>query len=193
MDDERFRVLHALRLRGVADAGALTEITGLHKDALGAALDALVSDELVRERKGRVGGYALTKDGRAQHATLLADRTDAETTAAAERTYEVFLPVNGTFKQLCTQWQSDAAGRDAVVSELGQIHDELQPRLDEVGRAIPRFERYGDRLDELIARIRDGDADAFLKPMTGSYHDVWMELHADLLMAAGRERGAHDE
>lgn len=192
MDDERFRVLHALKLRGVADLPAIRDMTGYDDTVVGEVLGTLVEAESVRQRTGRVGGYALTQAGRELHGTLLAQDTDDAVVASAERAYDEFLPVNGTFKQLCTEWQS-GDDRAAVLDRLGQIHDRLAPSLEEVGRGIPRFCRYGDRLDDRLARIRDGDADAFLKPMTGSYHDVWMELHADLLLAARRERGAHDE
>ncbi len=41
--------------------------------------------------------------------------------------------------------------------------------------------------------FRGGDDDALAKPLSGSYHDVWMELHEDLLATLGRERTDADE
>jgi hypothetical protein len=40
--------------------------------------------------------------------------------------------------------------------------------------------------------LADGDTAAFARPMSHSYHDVWMELHEDLLLTLGRERDAAD-
>lgn len=193
MSEERFRVLHALKVRGLADDAALCEITGMDEAAAKQTVGDLAEAGAVRQRKGRVGGYALTADGRAQHAALHDEYTDAEATTAAERAYEAFLPHNGTFKQLCTQWQTKADERDVITFELSEIQAELNPSLEALGRDVPRFSRYPDRFEALMTRIRDGEPDAFLKPMTGSYHDVWMELHEDLLLATGRERGEHDE
>lgn len=193
MSDEQFRVLHALKVRGLADEPSLCEITGYDEAAVQQAIAALLEVESIRARKGRVGGYALTADGRERHAALHAEATDDALTARAEEAYGKFLPLNGVFKQLCTDWQLSEDERDQVVEKLGEIHDELAPNLNRLGQDIPRFDRYGARLDANLERIRAGEAERFLKPMTGSYHDVWMELHADLLLAAGRERGADDE
>ena len=55
-------------------------------------------------------------------------------------------------------------------------------------RALPRALRRARS-----ARFRDGDDDALAKPLSGSYHDVWMELHEDLLATLGRERTDADE
>ncbi|WP_232681743.1 hypothetical protein [Nocardioides sp. R-C-SC26] len=42
-------------------------------------------------------------------------------------------------------------------------------------------------------RLRSGDNGAFARPMYNSYHDIWMELHEDLIVSLGRTRGSHDE
>jgi hypothetical protein len=49
------------------------------------------------------------------------------------------------------------------------------------------------RLAAALDRVRGGEVAAFARPMADSYHDIWMELHQDLLLSAGRERGAADE
>src|SRR5918994_378376 len=38
-------------------------------------------------------------------------------------------------------------------------------------------------------RVEDGEHDWFTSPRIDSYHTVWMELHEELLVALGRERG----
>ena len=44
------------------------------------------------------------------------------------------------------------------------------------------------RFEHAYARVAAGDTDYFTKPLIGSYHDVWMELHEDLLTTLGIER-----
>ena len=57
---------------------------------------------------------------------------------------------------------------------------------------IERFSAYGPRFAKALARLRAGDLDAFTRPLSGSYHDVWMELHQDLIVTLGMTRTAAD-
>jgi hypothetical protein len=59
--------------------------------------------------------------------------------------------------------------------------------------ALPRSAAYQNRLTAALDRVRGGNTAAFARPMADSYHDIWMELHQDLLLSAGRDRGAADE
>ena len=87
------------------------------------------------------------------------------------------------------------AGYDAgVISRLAGIHQRLLACvLEPLEKALPRFAAYRVRLAAALDRVRGGDTTAFARPMADSYHDIWMELHQDLLLSAGRERGAADE
>lgn len=58
--------------------------------------------------------------------------------------------------------------------------------------AAARFTSYGPRLEGALERFRDGDDRALVGVMKESYHDVWMELHHDLLAIQGRERSTAD-
>jgi hypothetical protein len=51
---------------------------------------------------------------------------------------------------------------------------------------------YGRRLSRALARVQAGDGDGFTRPLTNSYHDVWMELHEDLVATLGLVRTAAD-
>jgi hypothetical protein len=58
--------------------------------------------------------------------------------------------------------------------------------------AQARFAAYARRLDTARERFTDGDPDALTGIGAGSYHGVWMELHADILATLERSRGAQD-
>lgn len=197
---DRFLAVHALKVKGLASAEDLAAITGAD---LGAVLDELVSEELVKLRTGRIGGYTLTKEGRAVHPALVAETVTDGERAGVEETYAAFLPANARFKEVCTRWQMKDGGQEPndhadaeydakVVEDLASTHDAVVAALGPAQAAAPRFGRYVDRFAAALARVRGGEQAAFARPMNHSYHDVWMELHEDLLLTLGRERDASD-
>jgi hypothetical protein len=198
---ERFLVLHALRIKGMATDEALLEATGLEPDVIAKIVAGLADDGLARILSGRITGAMLTTDGRPVHAELLAEDV-AGVAAGLAAGYEGFLPFNGRFKDLSTRWQlrpggepndhSDAGYDAAVVAELGELHDEAVPALSPAEQALPRFGRYPARMAGALARVRAGEVAAFARPLAASYHDVWMELHEDFLVSLGRERDSSD-
>ncbi|MCE0761958.1 MarR family transcriptional regulator [Pseudonocardia kujensis] len=203
-DTERFLVVHTLRVKGLASAEHLAEITGCPD--LVPVLEELTAEGLVKLRTGRVGGYTLTKEGRAAHPDLVAAAVTEGERAGVARTYEAFIPVNGRFKEVCTRWQmrpgpdgaqqsndhSDAAYDATVIEELGAVHEDAVRALAPAADASARFGRYVDRFTAALERVRAGEQAAFARPMSHSYHDVWMELHEDLLLTLGRVRDAAD-
>lgn len=198
----RFLVLHALTVKGVASEAALADVTGLAQDEITAELEQMLEAGLVRRRKGRLGGLALLDAGRAEHRALLPGDVGKEAKAALTDVYAAFLPVNGRFKDLCARWQlrgpepndhTDADYDAGVVGELAALHTEATTFLEPAARVLTRLGRYPVRLGAALERVRDGEVAAFTKPLSESYHDIWMELHQDLLTTLGRTRDARDE
>ncbi|MFR9805992.1 MarR family transcriptional regulator [Pseudonocardia sp. RS010] len=197
---DRFLAVHALRIKGLASAEDLTAISGTD---LGPVLDQLVAEDLVKLRTGRIGGYTLTKEGRAAHPGLLAETVTDVERAGVDETYTAFLPVNARFKEICTRWQCKDGGQESndhsdadydakVIDDLASTHDAVVAALGPAAAVAPRFGRYADRFASALERVRGGEQAAFARPMSHSYHDVWMELHEDLLLTLGRERDAAD-
>lgn len=203
--DTRFEVLHALKVKGLANDEILAAITGLEAKSLSDTVDELVSDGLaIRREAGRMSGTMITPNGRTEYDRLAADATvTPEAEGAIAEFYDAFLPVNGDFKKVCSAWQMRADGSpndhededyDAgVVADLAAIDERIAAALDDAAGVVPRFGRYRGRLASALDKVKAGDRAAFARPMYDSYHDVWMELHQDLLLTAGRERGAGDE
>ena len=206
MTDQKstFTVLHALRVKGMASEDQLQDATGLPSSALTPVLEELAAREAVKQRVGRMSGYMLTNQGTEAHAVLSKEHiSEAERTGVA-MAYEVFLELNGTFKELCTRWQmrpdpsgasqpndhSDPEYDAAVLHELAAVHERVVAGLSSAGATCPRFDRYAARFDAALVGVRGGNGQALTRPMSNSYHDVWMELHQDFLLTLGRER--HD-
>jgi hypothetical protein len=200
-----FLVLHTLRVKGLTPLAVVSAQTGLPAAQADEVLRRLAAGGLVTMREGRMAGALLTPAGKRAHAEQLAD--DAVTRGAAAAltaAHEEFLPVNAEFKRVCQSWQvrpdgqpndhADTSYDAAVISRLTGIHQRLLARvLDPLEQALPRFAAYAGRLAAALDRVRGGEVTAFARPMADSYHDIWMELHQDLLLSAGRERGAADE
>jgi hypothetical protein len=206
ISEPRFTVAHALRVKGFAEGPAIAEATGHPLDETDALLDDLLGAALILRRDSRITGWSLTPDGREVHAQWLTDeRAAAACEGLVASGYDAFLERNEEFKVLCTDWQlrgaegqpvpndhSDEAYDAAIVERLGVLHDRVMPSVDSLADAMARFGPYGDRLAAAWKRVADGDRSAIARPLSGSYHDVWMELHQDLLLTLGRERGAAD-
>jgi hypothetical protein len=193
-DGPEFAVLHALRVRGVANAGQVAESSGLPADQVAAVLAETTSRGHTKERTGRISGFALTPAGRARHVLLRDDTISPADKRVVAEAYAAFLEPNKAFKQLTTEWQTEPVrDREQFLSQLEQINDSALAVVDQAAAAQPRFAGYRPRFQAALAAFRGGDDDALAKPMTGSYHDLWMELHEDLLVTLGRSRDAADE
>ena len=195
--DPRFRVLHALRIKGFAKIDVLCELSGLPAADVDDHLKALQGDELAMFREARAL-WQLSPKGREAHgAALTTDVKQKGLQAGLRANYDPFLELNDSFKALCGDWQlrdgnpndhSDAGYDAAVVARLHDIDGKAQPILQGMGTAVVRFEGYGPRLSDAAAKVGSGNHQMFTGVMCNSYHDIWMELHEDLILSLGIDR-----
>jgi hypothetical protein len=192
--DPELLVLHALGVKGFADATALALMTGLEESAVQDRLEAAHRSGLVDRRAARVSGWALTTMGRARRATLLA--ADADASAALEVVRELyghFLAIKSRFGQVRAEWHlradrgryvpnpHDDSDRDrSVVVALHDVDQRVQPICATLAGVEERMSLYGPRLSAALARVDRGERDAVARPLAGSYDEVWTELQEDL-------------
>ncbi len=191
-----FRALHALRIKGMADADTVAALAGVDPDTIRPELDALVDRGSATFMEPR-GMWLLGAEGREAHGpALVAAVADLD---LDEIPYEEFLALNGRFKQLCTDWQmrdgepndhSDADYDAAIVARLGELDAEAGPVVDAIGAVVPWMAGYRARLSAARTRAEGGDPKALTGVMCDSYHDIWMELHEDLILTKGIDRAA---
>ncbi|GGL16003.1 hypothetical protein [Nocardia jinanensis] len=191
---EEFDSLHGLRIKGMTQPEHIASATGLDPAVVREVLDDAVAQGRARSRTGgRVQGYMLTSAGRERHDELRADHVPDRLDDLAGA-YKAFLAPNRAFKSLTTRWQTEAAGEvSAIVPELRTIHESVTAVLAAAVESVPRMKSYEPRFADALAAFESGDGSALAKPMSGSYHDVWMELHEDLLLTLGWERSDADE
>ena len=113
--------------------------------------------------------------------------------------YQEFLTLNEQFKALCADWQlrggepndhTDAAYDKARVDDLIDLDRRAEPVLDTMAAVVARLGRYRSRLRTAAEAVAAGQTKQFTGVMCESYHDVWMELHEDLILIQGIDRTA---
>jgi hypothetical protein len=205
MADDIFDYLHLLALKGNASTHLIADILGTDIDQATTTLESLQASGCLLQRTGRIAGWGLTADGRQLHDELLTAEADTHAMSELRDSYPCFVPVNAAFKALCTDWQlrtvdgqqvpndhSDAAHDEKVHADLAAVHGAALPLCTQMSNALPRFGRYARRLSAAERRFSAGDTSALTAPLCESYHDIWMELHQDLLLTLRLARGDGD-
>ncbi len=200
--DPRVLVLVALRLASILPTESVVERSGLSAARVDDELAGLEAAGLARHRQGRVSGWMLSAEGRARCHDLVAAEADGEVRLAVSEAYGRFLGVNQRLIDACTAWQlrtvdgaevpndhADAAHDAAVLAEVAAIDDVAAPVCAELADALDRLGGYGPRLAAARARLDRGETEWLTGPTIDSYHTVWFELHENLLMTLGIERG----
>jgi len=195
--DPRFRVLHALRVKGFAKTDVLSELTGLPAEDVEGELAGLAHEELAVFREAR-SLWQLTPKGREEHATALAvDVHYPHLREALSEHYGPFIKLNEEFKELCGEWQlkdgspndhTDSVYDRKVIERLLGIDARVQPLCKRMAEVLDRLTPYAHRLKHTAERVDLGERNLFTGVMCGSYHDVWMELHEDLILTLGIDR-----
>jgi hypothetical protein len=199
-------VVHGLRVKGMADAGAVAQRFDLDRELVDELLlDYEAFGWITRAQFADVDGWSLTASGLEENARRLAaelDQTGARPEIAAA--HEVFVALNSRFLVAITNWQIRPRGGDQLASndhtdwswdervldELHGLNGRLQPVCDQLAAALARFGGYGERYSAALDRVDRGERAWVAQPKIDSCHTVWMELHEDLLATLGLERGS---
>jgi hypothetical protein len=195
-----FVTFHALRIKGFATVEALVDVTGHGADDVQSHLDGFLAAEHAQFREARKL-WQITAPGKVVHGEQIAAEraAAADALAAVQSEYHGFLTLNEQFKELCTDWQlrngepndhSDTKYDAKQIKKLATLDGAAQPIVSAFGSALARHQPYAPRLTGALGRLNAGDHKQFTGVMCNSYHDVWMELHEDLLLTLGIDRAA---
>jgi hypothetical protein len=196
--DPAFRAFHALRIKGFAKSEMVADIADIAVDEAESHLKSLLEREHALFREAR-SLWQITPAGKEAHREALAADSPASVTAALHGPYETFLGINTAFKELCGDWQlrdgqpndhSDPAYDEAIIDRLVAMKNESVPVVAAMGEVLGRLAPYVPRLESTAQRVVGGEQNMFTGVMCGSYHDVWMELHEDLILTQGIDRAA---
>ena len=186
----------------MAEVDSVAQASDLLLGQAAAVLDELGERGWVRYRDGgRAKGWMLLGEGRAEGERLVAaEIEESGMRLLVQEHYESFRVLDPEVKEACTDFQvrEDQALNDhtdpdydaAVIGRLAEINRRVQPIIARLAEALDRFGHYGGRLDNALNRVLGGDINWFTKPSLDSYHEVWFELHEDLLVSLGIDRAA---
>ncbi|MGB8860129.1 MAG: putative PEP-binding protein [Ilumatobacteraceae bacterium] len=195
--DAEFLVMHALRIKGYAAADAVADISGIELIMVQDVLTGMAASGWCRHIAAR-DLWQLSPAGRDRHGEKLHE-VSGVAVDGLRQPYPRFLDLNVGFKDLCNRWQmrdgkpndhADPAYDGACIAELRALHEASLTPIAGFTAAIPRFGSYERRLSTSLVRLEQGEHRMFTGVMCGSYHDVWMELHEDLVQLLGVDRHA---
>ena len=183
-------VLRVLRLRGFSTIDGLTRSLGVNPLVTMNELVALEHVSYIEAREM----YMLSPAGRSRIDDHIAG---ADSVTSLRGPYETFLEMNVEFKQLCTDWQirdgepnthdDENYDRDCI-DRLTSLFKGAGPVLNEMSALVPRIGIYRERLNEALDLVAAGTTQRFTGVMCESFHDIWMELHEDLILLQGIDR-----
>jgi hypothetical protein len=194
-------VLHTLRCLGFTDLDRVADAGGLTPSDTESRLIDLAVAGLVTRTSGPFGGWGLTEAGKAEDARLVAAERDAAGARdAVTAAFETFLVLNPELLDLCTAWHmrpadgvtgindhTDTAYDARVLARFVDLDQRAAAVCARLTAALPRFGRYRGRLTTALDLARAGRLE-HLADTTTSYHNVWFQLHEDLLVTLGIPR-----
>jgi hypothetical protein len=187
-----------LRIKGCATSESLAEIVALAVERVEENLHALAHSGHAMFRTAR-SLWQITPEGREAHRRVLEETLEHESIRSLAAHYGAFLEINTRFKSLCGEWQirgdqpndhSDVEYDSAVVSRLVDLNERAQPIVASMSEVLARLATYGPRLNAACRGVAAGNRQLFTGVMCGSFHDIWMELHEDLILTQGIDRAA---
>lgn len=201
-EPSRLDLLHVLRLRGLVEAAELSRLLGRPTATVVDMLEDEQRRGTVVHHTGRLSGWSLTTEGRAEGEQLLAAELDRNRRRGdLEAGYREFLELNRELLAICAAWQtvtidgvevvndhSDSSHDRSVLTRLDVLHERALRLTASLASSSSRFGGYSQRLRGAHARIVAGETEWLTRSTIDSYHTVWFELHENLLANLGRRR-----
>lgn len=198
LNEQMFTVLNTVVLKKSATVAALAASTGTPPDVVIRIVGDLADAGHVVVIGGQVipdhSAVDLVKDYNEAHWGELRG------TAEVERWLRRFEHVNDLMLAAIDAWQqvviggekipndhTDAAYDDKVVSRIDGIIAKVEELLRQLGRKVSRFNRYPERFEEAMNQV-ERDTRYIGDPRVESVHNIWLEMHKDILALLGKER-----
>ena len=192
--------LLAVRIKGVVDSAQLELAVGASRTECDAQLERLAAAGLLR-RHERLSKYLLTAAGRRVLGEALKRERERIGSEELDRIYAGFMNLDVELKRLASVWQVYASGPppilndhkdprydERIIRNLVRLHHRVTPLLERLAQQCPRYSVYAARLSHALSRLTEGASECFTSAHVDSYHNVWFELHEDLLCTTDRQR-----
>jgi hypothetical protein len=194
-----FEVLNLIVLKKMCRTATVAEILAIPSTSAVAIVSELERDDLI----GRVDDLLLPTDD--AEPALVAFAGDAyaalRSDPASEELHARFEKINSKLLHTMHAWQQiDVGGQkvtndhtdpdydERIISTVVKLIERLKPIAGALGEHDPRFLRYGQRFDQAVVHIHQGDIEYLSSPVLESAHNIWFEFHEDLLRTLGKAR-----
>jgi hypothetical protein len=187
MTDDEFLVLNSVYLRKIASRSAVAECSGLSTETVAAEVDRAAAAEHVFD----VGDGMLMLSESGTQAILAEYRSrygDLRASGEAEQWYGRFELLNGQFLTAISAWQQDGATEPGRLDKLLRLVERQVKALQSVAGQIPRYALYRTRFEQALDKVERGSSEYVVSPNVDSIHNIWFELHEDILTVLGRPR-----
>lgn len=187
MTDDQFLVINSVYLRKIATRKVISECCGVADEAIEAELArAEASEQLFDVGDGSFmlsepGTQALLAEYRTRYGAL---RDSGE----AEEWYQRFELLNSQFLVAISTWQQEGAADSGSLDKLLRLVERQVKSLGTVEGLLPRYARYRTRFETALDKVERGSIEHVVSPHVDSIHNVWFELHEDILTVLGRPR-----
>lgn len=189
-------VLHAVRVLGYASTERVIARAELEEGPVRALLlHAQAAGHVTWTRFADHGGWSLTEAGKAHGEHLLAAELDTTgTRTLLQEVLDGFGPLNNLVAGACTRWQLTEMGLaqppadlEQVLADLARAADGLASLEARLSAGLSRFDGYHTRFTAAVEHASQ-DTAWISDTNRDSAHQVWFELHEDLLATLGRPR-----
>ncbi len=191
-------MIRLLSIKGFATPDAAAAALDTTEEIASALLDQMTAHGLV-SMMGSM--FSLSDDGKLVAAEFLAADREEWGADRAAAGLDGFIPLDQRMKAIVTAWQmmevdgapvlndhTDADYDAAVLADLEALQVDAGAWLAALHDELPRLALYSARLRRAANLVAGGDHDYIASPRLDSYHNVWFELHEDLILLAGRTR-----
>lgn len=187
LPDESYAVLNGVYLRKMVTAEVVHDITGVPADRIRTILDELEALGLVADVGG--GNWMLEHPDGVRAAIAAYDEryADLRTSPEVLTWYERFEVLNAQFLKTLSAWQTSGSD-DAALEKVLRLVDRQVKALTSFVSHVPRYQRYVDRFEAATEKIEAGQTEWVTSLTLDSVHNVWFELHEDILTVLGRPR-----
>ena len=192
-------VLRCLLVKGQVSSDGLASVVSATTEQASGVTAHLVSTGLLELSNGCL---RLTGEGKLRAlAVFAADSRQLGGAEASVAALDGFLSLDQRMKETVTAWQlRDIGGEQAlndhrdvgydaaVLARLAELHAQTVEWLTPLSVRLARLGAYRVRLERALTLAEQGDQRFVASPRVDSYHNIWFELHEDLIRLAGRRR-----
>jgi hypothetical protein len=187
LPDESYAVLNGVYLRKMVTIDVLHDITAMPADEIRSVLDDLATQGLAADVGG--GNWMLEQPDGVRAAVAAYDERYADLRDSEDviTWYERFEVLNAQFLKTLSAWQTSGSD-DAALEKVLRLVDRQVKALTSFVDFVPRYQRYVDRFEAATEKVEAGRTEWVTGLTLDSIHNVWFELHEDILTLLGRPR-----